>query len=209
MPELIRTDDAHEEADSLLPWYATGELDPTERSLVENHLKSCARCQRQLRHEQRLIEELAALSPEVEAGWARLRDRIALPVPEPRRTRFAGRGIWQTVRRPAVAALLAAQLAFVVFAGGLMLSLQRPDYRALGSAQAPAAANVLVIFKPEITEEHMRAALTASGASLVGGPTSADAYLLHVQPAARDAALARLRSDRNVSLAQPIDSGVS
>lgn len=209
MPELIRTDDAHEEADALLPWYATGELDLPERALVEKHLASCARCQRQLRHEQRLIEEFATLSPEVEAGWARLRDRIALPAPAPRQTRLAGSGIWQPVRRPAVAALLAAQLAFVVFAGGLMLSLQQPDYRALGSSQAPAAANVLVIFKPDTTEEHMRAALTASGASLVGGPTSAGAYLMRVQPAARDAALARLRANRDISLAQPIDSAAS
>ena len=209
MPELIRTDDAHEEADALLPWYATGELDEAERTLVETHLKSCARCQRQLRHEQRLIDEFATLNPEVEAGWTRLRDRIALPAPAPRRVRFANRGIWQTVRRPAVAGLLAAQLAFVVFAGGLMLSLQQPDYRALGASQAPAAANVLVIFKPDTTEQHMRAALTASGASLVGGPTSADAYLLRVQPAAREAALARLRSNRDITLAQPIDSATS
>jgi len=209
MPELIRTDDAHEEADALLPWYATGELDPAERKLVETHLASCARCQRQLRHEQRLIDEFATMSPEVEAGWARLRDRIALPVPAPRRTRFAGRGIWQTVRRPAVAALLAAQLAFVVFAGGLMLSLQQPDYRALGASQAPAAANVLVIFKPDTTEQRMRAALTASSASLVGGPTSADAYLLRVQPGNRSAALARLRANRDIELAQPIDSATS
>lgn len=209
MPELIRTDDAHEEADALLPWYATGELDPAERRLVETHLASCARCQRQLRHEQRLIDEFQSMSPEVEAGWARLRDRIALPVAAPRRMRFANRGIWQTVRRPAVAALLAAQLAFVVFAGGLMLSLQQPDYRTLGASQAPATANVLVIFKPDITEQQMRAALTASGASLVGGPTSAGAYLLRVQPNEREAALTRLRSNRDIELAQPIDSAAS
>lgn len=209
MSDLIRTDDAHEEADALLPWYATGELEPAERKLVETHLASCARCQRQLRHEQRLIEELATLSPEVEAGWTRLCDRIALPAPGPRRTRFANRGIWHTLRRPAVAGLLAAQLAFVVFAGGLMLSLRRPDYRALGASQAPAAANVLVIFKPDATEERMRATLTASGASLVGGPTSADAWLLRVQPANRAAALIRLRANRDIELAQPIDSATS
>jgi hypothetical protein len=47
--------------------------------------------------------------------------------------------------------------------------------------------------------------LATSGAALVGGPTEADAYLLHVPANARPAALEKLRKDSNVTLAQPID----
>jgi hypothetical protein len=54
----------------------------------------------------------------------------------------------------------------------------------------------------------MRGALGAAGASIVGGPTSADAYLLHVAPAGRQNSLARLQADANVQLAQPIDGVV-
>ena len=61
------------------------------------------------------------------------------------------------------------------------------------------------MFKPDAREADMRAALAASGASLVGGPTDADAYLLHVPAGARPSALAKLGADRNVTLAQPID----
>ena len=46
MPNSLRPEDAHEEAEVLLPWYATGQLEPDERALVENHLKSCAECKR-------------------------------------------------------------------------------------------------------------------------------------------------------------------
>jgi len=140
-------DNAHDEAEALLPWYATGQLDVGDRALVDAHLVSCARC----------------------------------------------------------VAVAAAQFAFLILAGGILLSLSRPDYRALGSASAAPAANLIVIFRPDATEQDMRSVLRASGASLVGGPTSADAYLLHVAAADRPTAIARLQSDRHVQMAQPID----
>ena len=100
---------------------------------------------------------------------------------------------------------VAAQGAFGGLAGATLLSLSRPDYRALGSSQAPAAAKILVMFNADATEEDIRHALRQSGASLVGGPTSANAYLLHVAPDRRNAALTTLQSDDDVQLAQPID----
>jgi hypothetical protein len=39
----------------------------------------------------------------------------------------------------------------------------------------------------------------------VDGPTAADAYLLHAQPAARDAALKTLRGRGVVAVAEPLD----
>src|SRR5689334_13118693 len=83
--------DTHEQADELLPWYATGQLDDRERSLVEAHLAGCAECRRQLAAEQRLIDELQADTPEVdEGGWARLRSRIATPAPKEQRRNWIG-----------------------------------------------------------------------------------------------------------------------
>jgi hypothetical protein len=64
---------------------------------------------------------------------------------------------------------------------------------------------VIVIFRADASQERMRAALHSAGASIVGGPTDADAYLLHVDPRQRQAALARLQSDDLVEMAQPID----
>ena len=117
---------------------------------------------------------------------------------------------WQSLSRPIVAGLIAAQLAVVVLVAAIAGPLTRPEpYRALGSAPAAASANVIVMFRPDATERAMRGALNASGARLVGGPTAADAYLLQVAPAARESALARLRAEGDVVMAQPIDSGQS
>jgi hypothetical protein len=65
------------------------------------------------------------------------------------------------------------------------------------------------MFSPDTTESEMTKLLRSNGAALVGGPTPTDAYLLRVPAASRQSALNRLRSDRHVLLAQPIDGAKS
>ena len=200
----------HKEAEELLPWYATGQLEPEEVALVDDHLASCAHCRRQLAGERRMVEEFAALSPEIDAGWERLRQRIQ-PRSPVRRRGWREKGaadvaaLWQGFARPQVAAFAFAQLAFVVVAGSVLLSLSRPSYHALGSAPAPQSANLIAMFRGDTTESQMRTLLRANGATLTGGPTPTDAYLLRVPARSRAAVLAKLRSDDHVVLAQPID----
>ena len=61
-----------------------------------------------------------------------------------------------------------------------------------------------MIFRPEASEAALRTILTQNQARIVDGPTSADAYVLHVAAGRRAAVLAQLKTDRNVSLAEPI-----
>jgi anti-sigma factor RsiW len=206
MPELIRTEpQPHDAAEELLPWYATGQLDEPERIRVEEHLSSCSGCREQLAVERRLIHEFRGQAPEVDAGWTRLRHRIEDQRKPPRHQPRSAAGLRDLIRRPALAALAAAQLAFVVIAGGALLSLSRPSYHALGSAPVAQSGNVLVIFRADATVADIRDALHASGASIVGGPTSADAYLLRVPQQQRKIALAKLKADNQVQLAEPVD----
>ena len=195
----------HDEAEELLPWYATGQLDAEDRLRVERHLYACAACRRQLKAERQLAQQVQAMSPQADAGWARLKARL-----EPPRARSSIRPSFLSdlralVSRPAITAVAAAQLTFVVVAGGLLLSLTRPDYHALGAAPEPASANAIVIFRAEATEKDMRTALESAGASIVGGPTTADAYLIHVDARGRSAALAKLKADGNVQMAEAVD----
>lgn len=204
MPESLSAPGAHDEAEELLPWYATGQLDPAERVLVETHLSSCADCRRQLTLERRLIQEFRESTPEIDAGWARLRRRV-----EPRQRRRSppqrrGR-VWDMVRHPAVTALAAAQVGFLILTGAVLFSLSRPDYHALGSPPPSASADVIVIFRADATVDDVRTALHAANASIVGGPTEADAYLLRIPQKQRQRGLASLRADDDVQMAEPID----
>ncbi len=198
-------DQPHDQAEELLPWYATGQLDAADRALVEKHLASCARCERQLAAERALIHEFQGLTPEIDTAWAKLRGRI---VNQPRSRPGIGAALaelWELLKRPAVAALATAQVAFLAIGATILQWSSQPTYVALGSAPVAASANVIVMFRPEVREAELRGALESSGASLVGGPTEADAYLLHVPPNARPAAVEKLQKNANVTLAQPID----
>jgi len=205
MPE---TRDPHKQAEVLLPWYATGQLDEADRSLVDAHLAACARCQRQLAGERRMVDRFQSFSPEVDSGWARMRQRIEAPAIE--RPGWIGQtasDIWQMLKRPAVSVLATAQVGLLAIAAAIAPSLSSaPAYVALGdrTAEAPAA-NVIILFSPQATEADMRSALRNSGASLVGGPTDADAYLLHVAPEQRAPSLTKLRDNGDVLMAEPID----
>jgi anti-sigma factor RsiW len=218
MPNPIETEiQPHHDAEELLPWYVTGQLEGEELDFVEDHLSSCAHCRRQLAFERHMVDEFAGLTPEIDTGWARLKKRLEAPQPFASATRASERlgprirmsselaAFFQTLTRPMVAGLAIAQLAFVAIAGAVLFSLSQPAYRALGSAPPPQSANVIAMFRADTTEAQMRDLLRANGATMVGGPTSADAFLLRVAPAAREQALAKLRSDRHVLMAQPID----
>ena len=196
---------AHDPAEELLPWYATGQLDEADRARVEKHLYACEACREQVAVERQLMSEFRSTSPQVESGWARLKARIDPPraVRPAKPAVFAE--LWAIFSRPAVAALAAAQLALVVVGGGALYSLTRPDYHVLGSAPAPAAANAIVMFGGATKEADVRAALNAAGASIVGGPTEAGAYLVHIDPAKRSSGLEKLQANGGVQLAQPID----
>jgi hypothetical protein len=200
LDHLHSQDRPHHEAEELLPWYASGRLEPADRLLVEEHLSSCAKCCEQLGLERRLIQEFRSFAPEVDAGWARLRSRIA-----PRPAQVAPRPSWRFVRHPALAALAAAQLGFLVFGAGILLWLSRPTYHALGSPPSSPSADVIVMFRADATIEDVNSTLQAANASIVEGPTDADAYLLHVPLRKRNLALARLRADDDVQMAEPID----
>ena len=125
------------------------------------------------------------------------------PSPMPPTT---GRVMDDRYASPAVAALAAAQVAIPCACRRDAVSLSRPAYHAWARRRAPAAANVIVIFRADATEEDIaRRAEGAADASIVGGPTAADAYLLRVGQPARQLALGRLRADDDVQMAQPID----
>lgn len=208
--------DPHRDVQALLPWYVTGRLDAADQAEVEAHLSACPECQAELGFERRLKAEVADLPIDVERGWALLQRRIVLDrahqVRKPSiRTWLAAAGREARLRwragGPWLGWALAAPLLLFVLAVRTQPPAQPARYHALGAAPAAAAGNLVVMFRPDISERALRQTLRASHARLVGGPTSTDAYMLQVPAAERAAALATLRARPEIALAQPIDSG--
>jgi hypothetical protein len=206
--------DIHQQVQILLPWYVNDTLDEIETETVEVHLAECAECRRDLEGEKKLGVESSLASMDVDQGWAAMRERIAstglIPIlPNSLRTNITPLRRKSILRRsiPLGWATAAQAAALVLIVGGVRMTRPplEPVYHALGAAPVSAAGNVIVIFRPEATERELREALTGSRASLVGGPTDSNAYILHVDGATRASALTALRANSHVVLAEPID----
>jgi anti-sigma factor RsiW len=199
MVEIIRlNDDPHAQTQLLLPWYMIGALKDKESAQVEKHLSECAECRADVAMEKALAHEITTLAGDVEPGWAALKARIDGVGIAPRK---AGPRIaigWAVAAQAASLAILVPTLTF---------TLARPQflYRTLSSAPSAASGNLIVVFKPEASEATLRTVLMQNQARIVDGPTSTDAYVLHVAADQRAVVLARLKSDRNISLAERID----
>lgn len=204
MTKIFNFEDArHQQTQGLLPWYVNGTLDAAEAAAVEKHLAECDECRADLARERVLGREMAHLPLDADHGWEKMRAQLEDKAQSPRPADHLLR------RRVPLGWALAAQAACLALAVGATAWLApgpTPAYRALGASTPPTHGNVVVIFKPDISEATLRGALREVGARVVDGPTTADAYVLHVDAAHRADALVRLRANGEVTLAEPIDA---
>lgn len=198
----------HTRAFELLPWLVNGSLGPHERDAVEQHVRSCLSCHRELKEQQRLRVALRAqpvvhLSPQT--GFEKLARALEGELVSTERA----------ARRPLAAlprfALAAAAAALVV--GGLLwlTPLARHDtrgdaaYETLAGRQA-ARGELDVVFVQSITAAQMQSLLQEIGGSIAAGPTDAGRYRVRLDDrsptdAQLDALLARLAQDPRVRFA--------
>jgi len=213
--------DSHRDLNALLPCYVAGRLDETEDAEVRAHLSHCADCRAEMLDEPALMQEIVDLpigadAWGVEHGWASISWSLAREAP--RRAPWAAR-IRRRLTQGAPARLparsdlpwlrwaLAFQVCLLLGVGVAVWRFeQQAPYHALGAVPANAAANIVVVFRPETPERNLRAFLRLHHARLVGGPTEADAYLLHVPAAGRNAALSRMRRQAQVVRAEAVDA---
>lgn len=190
----------HQAVQALLPWYVRGRLGGADLAQVESHLLSCAECRRELDAEQPLQQWLGvagapapAGGSDVETGLARLRARLTPPRPLPRP---APRWMpWALGLQGAALCLLATVL--------LLRQAEAPSYQGLSGGGVAPGADVILMFKPGVSEQALRELLLAQGARIVAGPTETGAYLLRVE--ARG--LAGLRASPQVALAERLQPG--
>jgi hypothetical protein len=197
----------HSTTQELLPWYVNGTLDAHERRIVDEHLLVCAECRADLESERQLANAFVGLMDEAMPDPPA---RLPVPPADPVRARGPFRAMGTPMR---FALIAASQLLIVAASVSFYAAFTSPApsaYHALSApvTQAPAG-NVIAIFRPDVSEQMLRATLRLAGARIVDGPTAADAYILSVPADRLDTALASLRAQPAVVLVQPIGTDKS
>jgi hypothetical protein len=201
----------HEKVQTLLPWFVIDKLTGEELELVNRHLHVCEECQSDFTWQCKLQatppEEVVELN--VDQAFAKLLPRLKPAQPKVQRQSFMrmigklwqGNSNWMQLA-------LAVQFSVII---GLSVLLTSPSgnvaaYRALGS-NMNTNGNMVVVFKPEISELELRGILRNAGARIVDGPTITDAYLLNVPDEKLNGSLHDLRANQAVVLAESLGSG--
>ncbi len=196
---------AHAAADVLLPFYANETLRGEELAFVEEHVRACEQCQRE-------VEWLRAVYAACAATPA---SQCAQDIPD-WRSDLAHRGLqpdWRTrvqegwrAAYPWTRWLLAAQLAAIVVLGTLLATdtHDAASYRTLGASNPSAQTRdaIAVMFDPAITESRMRRIVLGVGARIVDGPSSTAIFVLEVPAERTDQALQTLRTEHGVRVAE-------
>lgn len=221
----------HQHIEQLLPWYVTGQLSPDDMHLVEAHAAQCAECRAEIAEEMALAAALQTLPPPAALAQLRPAESILAQIgvdhshsqasaPWVRAQRGWPQRLQQRLRqgftslgpnRRMVASVMAAQAAAICLLIAVPISQNGGSdpnsaaYRGLSGGPVGASGNGLAVFDPLATERDIRRALKGVDASIVDGPTDGDAYLLHLPEDSRDAALAKLRANPAVDLAEAVD----
>ena len=195
----------HDAVKKLMPWFVNGTLSAAEAGRVESHLAECGECREDLAFERQLARGVAELPLNADDGWKAMQLRMAEEAPPVRAT-----GTVRLLRRRvpvgwAMAGSLAASVALALVVVGLRPSAApQQTYHTLGSAAADTQGQVVVLFRPDTTAQQMQVILTAQNARLVDGPTSAGAYVLHLDSGTPAGAIKALRQSSQVVLAEPL-----
>ena len=169
----------HNRAFELLPWLINGTLAGSEREAVEQHVRACIVCRRELKEQQRLHASVRArrtADVSAEAGFDRLDGELdTLPgAARPRwRIRYASAAPFGVATAAGVA-VLAILLWFTP-----LPELQSNDYRTLATPPADSAL-VDIVFADETTAAQMQDLLDDIDGEIVAGPSRLGRYSVRV-----------------------------
>ena len=215
---------SHSDASLMLPWLANGRLAGAERARIEEHVRGCAQCTREVALQRRLCEVLTepervtyAPGPSFRKLMDRIDGRKTVTATEsgPSRLRtlaFRGRSAW----RPPGLAWAASFLLLMGFVGLAATTYRWSQPRYITHTAAPAASSAAVLhvaFLPSLSITEVGEALHRAGAHVVEGPDAAGIVGVVPVAASTDGADAsadlralavRLRADARVRWVQPL-----
>ena len=215
----------HREAESLLPWLASGTLEAAETLAVEAHVADCEQCTVELLELGNLHEAVAetgaeepAYNPQIltaalkQIDAMQVREEGEITVSEAHRTSGLETLLQDLVERlqwsmtpPLARIAIGAQFVLVL---GLVVALSR-------TGEAPEQVYDVVAqvtpgdytlgFAPGVTERQIRTLLIESNANIVSGPSSIGFYVIDIDDDVDEAAaLARIRSSGLSRFLEPV-----
>lgn len=212
---------SHQEISLLLPWYVNKTLRGAEIKMVENHLKVCLTCRRELATLHKLaaaVQQEGSIDTVAHASFSHLKKRIhssdaadqekapkviASPV---QRRRYDK--IWR-LPRPALALAAVLLLSVLIPRFTDTGSTQMNEYRTLSDAENPATSpnTVRVIFSNDTGQPKINEILASVHGQIIDGPTAQGVYTVAIQSELASEnvlnRVASLRDNPHVIFAEP------
>ena len=196
----------HEQARELLPWFANGTLDESERKGVADHLTTCGACQSEIESLDRVgravREPLAGEDPEA-GNLDEILARIAHDESQPRQKTTVLR--WLLVAEAAAIVVLAV-LLFVPDSSRVAGDPQ--PFRTLSAERETVTSDgglIRIVFGETTTERQLREIVQSVEAQIVDGPSPVGAYTIRIKEVLNVASvIEHLRGDPSVRLAESV-----
>ncbi|MDB5987635.1 MAG: hypothetical protein JWR16_2688 [Nevskia sp.] len=207
----------HREAWELIPWVVNGTATPEQNRVVEQHLEDCGDCREELVFQSQLHAAMnpestreAVPKPALDRLWQRIDGAAAVQLSRTQRRRQ--RRIDSGFARGLLALVIVEAIGVATLGGALWkrgeAAAHTPVYRTLStSTETSQHATIHAVLVPSLAVGQLQTLLSASQLQIVGGPSKTGVYALAPMSSSVDTnmALAQLRADPNIRLAEPID----
>lgn len=222
---------SHQEISLLLPWFVNKTLSGAERIRVENHLKVCLTCRREIAGLIKLSEAVqqdGSLDSAVQASFSQLRKRIELTAPDvqevmpptvnlPVRRKWTDKPVLKHLAMEPQALALAAVLILSLLVNGYFYTgkMLNNDYRTLSDTTTSIAGknDIKVVFADKTDQQQLNKILTSVHGQIVEGPSAQGVYTVRIEEKFAAANLletiTQLRENPNVIFAEPAAPSLS
>jgi len=204
-----------EDAQELLPWYLTGKLSRAENDAIDGMLKGSADLRDQLQTARSQQRAIAESNDNVGAPSAANLTKLLQQIETTKQRRYTMAsepgfferllGSW-AAPRPALQFAFVAACALIIAQGAFLYQLgafsSKGSGESYGTASdgaqataAPAAASLIVSFRPDVTTAQFTQMLSEIDAKVIDGPKPGQTFVLGLaDDATAEAAIAKLQS---------------
>jgi anti-sigma factor RsiW len=195
----------HSRAFELLPWLVNGTLGAEELDAVEQHVRNCLACHRELKEQQRLRVALRA-QPAVHLSPQTNFEKLARTLDgQPALGARQGRRFEPFLRFAAAAAVAAIAVGAVLWLSPAHVDT-RGDYQTLTNGSVAEPGQLDIVFGQSVTQAQVQSLLEEIGGKIEAGPNGVGRYRVRLEApiatgARFDALLAKLNKDPRVRFA--------